>query len=107
MVKTEASLKKILGEVEKLLRKKVAVESIFLFGSYALGNPHEYSDIDIAVFSSDIEKMSIEERARLAAEIKLKVDSAVELHLFSTKALKEARPTNFCGYILKTGKRIA
>jgi predicted nucleotidyltransferase len=82
------------------------VESLFLFGSYAQGNPHEYSDIDIAVFSPDVEKMSIEERAGLAAEAKMKIDSTIELHLFPAKALKEARPTNFYGYILKTGKRI-
>lgn len=106
MVKTKTSLKKTLAEVEKFLRSKIKVETIFLFGSYVSGTPHKYSDIDIAVFSPDIEKMNIEEKAKLAAEVKLKIDSAIELHLFPAKSLKEARPTNFCGYILRTGKRI-
>jgi predicted nucleotidyltransferase len=29
----------------------VAIEKILLFGSYAKGKPHKYSDIDLAVFS--------------------------------------------------------
>jgi len=29
----------------------IIIEKILLFGSYALGKPHKYSDIDLAVFS--------------------------------------------------------
>ncbi len=29
----------------------ISIDRILLFGSYAKGNPHKYSDIDLAVFS--------------------------------------------------------
>ncbi len=37
---------------QSLIEQGVPVEHLWLFGSYANGVPHQYSDIDIAVFSS-------------------------------------------------------
>lgn len=37
---------------ESLIAQGIPVEHLWLFGSYAKGTPHPYSDIDIAVFSS-------------------------------------------------------
>ncbi len=37
------------------ITKAINVEQIILFGSYAKGKPHEYSDIDIAVISPDLD----------------------------------------------------
>ena len=46
----------IIQLVEKLYASAQAnhlpLEKILLFGSYAKGNPHKYSDIDLAIFSS-------------------------------------------------------
>ncbi|MCK5843611.1 MAG: nucleotidyltransferase domain-containing protein [Victivallales bacterium] len=47
--------------IEKLKRfaplvvEMLSPEKIVLYGSYARGNPHEYSDIDVAVIVDEIE----------------------------------------------------
>ena len=106
MVKTKIEIKEIIKDSLDFLKKKIRVGSVYLFGSYATGDATPLSDLDLAIFSPDADNMKIEEKAQLAAELKLQCHSDVELHFFSLKALKEARPTNFCGYILKTGKKI-
>ncbi|MDP3297367.1 MAG: nucleotidyltransferase domain-containing protein [Thermodesulfovibrionia bacterium] len=106
MVKTKTEIKKIIKDSMEYLRKKVHISSAYIFGSYATGTATRWSDIDLAVFSPDADKMGIEDKARLAADLRLHCHTEVELHLFSQKALKEARPTNFYGYILKKGNKI-
>lgn len=107
MVKTETEIKKIIKNSVEYLRKKIRISSIYIFGSYATGTATHWSDIDLALFSPDASKMEIEDKARLAADLRLYCHKEVELHIFPQKALKEARPTNFYGYILKNGKKVA
>ncbi|MBI5195382.1 MAG: nucleotidyltransferase domain-containing protein [Nitrospirae bacterium] len=106
MVKTEIEIKKIVKNSLEYLRKKLRISSVYLFGSYVTGGATYWSDIDLAVFSPDADKMKIEDKAKIATDLKLHCHTDVELHLFSQKALKEARPTNFYGYILKKGKKV-
>lgn len=40
----------------------------------------------------------------LLVEVSLAIDPAVEIRPYTPKDLKEARPTNFLGHILTTGK---
>ncbi len=105
MVKTETEIKNIIKDSIEYLKERIRVSSVYLFGSYAAGTASYWSDIDLAVFSPDADKMEIEDKAKLAADLKLCCHTEVELHLFPQKALKEARPTNFYGYILKKGKK--
>lgn len=107
MVRKKAELKKTIKEVLKFLSKKISIKIAVLFGSYAKGTPHENSDIDLAVFSKDAKDMSIEKIVKLQAEVKLKYCVDMEIHIFSEDLLKEARPTNFYGHILETGKKVA
>ena len=56
--------------VSSAARHGLPMEKILLYGSYAKGTPHEYSDVDLAVFSSafvenphiNIEKIQCAER---------------------------------------------
>ncbi|MBI2436425.1 MAG: nucleotidyltransferase domain-containing protein [Candidatus Magasanikbacteria bacterium] len=47
--------KKIIKAVEayakSLQHDKVPVKNVYIFGSFAKGNPHEWSDIDVCVIS--------------------------------------------------------
>ena len=52
---TEIELEDKLKNFIKSITNTISVDKIILFGSYAKGNPHEYSDIDIALISSDID----------------------------------------------------
>lgn len=106
MVKTKNEIISIIEDSIAYLKKRVRVNSVYLFGSYASGTAGPWSDIDIAVFSRDADKMRIEDKAELATGLKLHCHTEVELHLFPQRALKEARATNFCGYILKTGRKV-
>lgn len=104
MVKNKDSLKQKILKVINYLENKIELDYVILFGSHVTGKIDKYSDIDLAIVSSDFEKKSLEEKASLFSEVKLKCDLDVEIHAFSTTDLEEARPTNFLGYILNNGK---
>jgi predicted nucleotidyltransferase len=42
-----------LNEIKETILKYVPAKYIYLFGSYAYGEPHEYSDIDVYVITPD------------------------------------------------------
>lgn len=108
MDKKEDEIKKIGKKVVRYLEHKwnLKIPSALIFGSYVYGSPHEGSDIDIAIFSPQLEGKNIETKASISASVKLQVDTRAEVHLFSTSALNEARDTNFIGFILQNGKKI-
>ena len=63
---------------------------IFLFGSYAKGNYHEDSDIDIAVVFDDYQD-STDMQLELM-QLRRSVDSRIEPHPFRIKDFDEANP---------------
>jgi predicted nucleotidyltransferase len=101
-----AVLDNALEKALAFLRQRIRIEAAYLFGSQLAGNTHPDSDIDLAVFSPDVENMRFMQRVRLGSELALECQSDVELHLYSSRALANARPTNFAGYILTHGKRL-
>ncbi len=105
MAETE-TLNAIVDNGLEYLRKRIRVEAAYLFGSQVQGEVHEHSDIDLAVFSPDANHMSLDERIRLRADLAVDCDPRLELHLYSSRALANARPTNFAGYIIAHGKRL-
>jgi predicted nucleotidyltransferase len=107
MVRPITEVKKIISETLDCLAEYLPVHSAYLFGSYAAGLARDNSDIDIAVFSPSVETMRLEEKVNLISMVQQYIKAEVEIHLFSSRRLKHARPTNFYGYILKTGKKIA
>jgi len=106
MVKTKDAINQTIKKTLAYLSKRITITEAVLFGSYAQGNPHEYSDIDLAIFSPEVEKLNLEDKAKLFSEVRRRCGQDIEVHFFSEKMLREARPTNFCGYILATGKRV-
>jgi uncharacterized protein len=63
--------------LKKLKEIGIPVETAYLFGSYAKGREKEWSDIDVAVISSDISYDRLEERIRLT-KISSNIDSRIE-----------------------------
>lgn len=104
MVRQESEIKGVILKVINYLQKKIELDYVILFGSYATGQAHEFSDIDLGVISKDFENMSFEDKANLFAQVKINCDLNVEIHPFSLSDFKEARPTNFLGFILRNGK---
>lgn len=44
------SIQKVIEDYVMKLSKLIPIEKVIVFGSYAKGNPHKYSDVDIAIF---------------------------------------------------------
>lgn len=63
----------------RLKENHVEYDSLVLFGSYAKGNYHEDSDLDIAVISSQFGKDRLQERIKLM-KISAKTDARIEPH---------------------------
>lgn len=106
MVKTKTEIREIIKKAMETVSREIDVETAFLFGSYAFGAAHEHSDIDLAVFSSSVENWTLDRRIRLAARIK-DVSPYLEVHIYPLSKLRDARPTNFYGHIIETGKKVA
>ncbi|MBI3603007.1 MAG: nucleotidyltransferase domain-containing protein [Nitrospirae bacterium] len=104
MARDVAEVETIAKRAVSLLRARIPVTEAYLFGSYMEGTAREDSDIDIAAFSPDADAMNFETKVELAVNIERQIEAPVELHLFGTKNLAEARPTNFFGYLLAHGK---
>ena len=83
MLKTTIAPRQIAQEIVKFLSKYIIVDRLILFGSYNNGNSREDSDLDIAVISEDIEKMSVLEKIELFSKVAIIVDSRIELKGFS------------------------
>ncbi len=51
--------------LERLKSEGINVEGLYLYGSYAKGTAHKWSDIDIAVVSSDFKGSRFDEGVKL------------------------------------------
>ena len=90
---------------EKLKQENYPFSAIYLFGSYAKGKAHKWSDIDIAVISDKLKKNK-DENENLLWHIRRQVDSMIEPHGFTKKDFEdECNPMAY--EIKKTGIRIA
>ena len=49
----DADVQAELDKLKELIINAVPVEQIYLFGSYAYGKPHKYSDLDLYVVLKD------------------------------------------------------
>jgi predicted nucleotidyltransferase len=88
---------------QELIRVKLPIAGIYLFGSYAKGTQKEQSDIDIAIFW-DKDTLN-----RLEADVQLlkltrNIDLRIEPHSFCREDVIDPDP--FVKEILAHGKRI-
>ena len=104
MVRETSKFKNLIRSVVDYLTDYFQIDEVILFGSRVRGKVHRYSDIDIAVVSPDFEKNKFDDLLKVFSKVSLEISSNIEIHLFTPKDIKEARPTNFIGHILETGK---
>ena len=107
--KNKLNLKSKLKKYVAILTKVIDVEKIILFGSYANGTAHEFSDIDIALISSDLDpqKPTFFHNIEIAKKAKL-YDGDLQLFAFPKKRFdkEEGVQGSFIREIKKTGKVI-
>jgi predicted nucleotidyltransferase len=106
MVKSLTQVNNELREFVELLTKAYNVFAIVLFGSYAEeGRAHDFSDIDLAVFSDDFGENLFEEMKSLF-KLRRKIDTDIEPLPFSKRDYFEHENTDFVNVILSHGKVI-
>ncbi len=69
--------------ISELTNAGYTPDEVFLFGSYAKGNPHKFSDIDVAVWDSKFSgclPLDIENMKSILSKY-----SSIELHTFNTE----------------------
>jgi predicted nucleotidyltransferase len=106
MVAAETEIQRIVKEYIAKLAPEIRVRKVILFGSYAHGSPHEWSDIDIAVISEDLDQLDPVRRVELMAVKKLGCDSRLGVLGYGLKEYEDADHLTFLGEIKRTGKVI-
>jgi predicted nucleotidyltransferase len=106
MVIEQADLEPLIKRAANVLADRVRVSAVYLFGSRVSGDTDEFSDIDIAVFSPDVEKLGLLGRARLGTSVRMKCHRDLEPHFFPARALEDPPKGSFAEHVIETGKRI-
>ncbi len=73
----EDNSRQVVTEYANLLRERISLDKVILFGSFARGQQHPDSDIDVAVISSDFSGDRLEDQLQLM-RLRRKVDLRIE-----------------------------
>lgn len=103
MVQIPAVMRRRLNRVNAAIRDRLPVVDVYLFGSQAIGNADESSDIDLAVVSPLASKMSITERARFVAGIQREFGDDLDIHLLPDADPENLDPASFSFWIIHHG----
>lgn len=87
------------------LQKTIRVNKVYLYGSYAANQEHDYSDIDLAVISPDFEG-GTERDYLILGRAALRVHPLIEAKPYQTKDLQTLSPVEFLAEVVRTGKII-
>ena len=104
MDKIPEYIQKIIKSYIDNLSSKISVEKVVLFGSYAKGNSHKDSDIDIAIFSDYFRNMTRADGIYFLLLPAMDYDVDLEPQPFTMDEYGE--PTGLVKEILSTGIEI-
>jgi len=99
-VKVRNTIDKYLASLKE---NNIPIKQAILFGSYARGTYHEWSDIDLALVSDIFEGNRIDDRSKIR-RITLRVSSDIEVLPYRPEDFNSADP--FVKEIIETGVRI-
>lgn len=104
MVKIPKNVKIIIDRyLAELAKSEIKINMAYLFGSYAKGYQHEFSDIDIALISDQFSGNRFLDRDKIR-EFSISVSSLLEIMPFRTDEFNTANP--FAKEIIESGLRI-
>jgi len=104
MVATTTELSGSISEFVERLQNGIRVEAIVLFGSYARGRPHEWSDIDVAVVSPDFEGVPMWRRQEIIADLTGERDRRLAPIGYPSSEYHNPGPHSFLREIIRTGR---
>lgn len=96
----DAALRKYAASLGEGLR----IEAIILFGSYAKGEPGEWSDFDVAVISPNFEGTGLAERQETLAKLSLGTDPRISPIGYPSSEYHNPGPHSFLREIVRTGR---
>lgn len=82
------------------------VQKVILFGSYAHGWPHMWSDFDLVVLSDGFRGTNHLERIDLLSRVAHDLDHRIEPLAYTPGEYRRAGPATFLGEIKRTGRVI-
>lgn len=104
MDKIPESIQNAIEEYILSLSKQIPIEKVILFGSYAKGNNHKYSDVDLAVFSDYFKDMNRVDGIYMLLLNAMDYDIDIEPQPFTMDEYE--KPIGLVEEILKTGIEI-
>jgi uncharacterized protein len=106
MARSKESVLKKAAEYVREADKFFSIRKAILFGSFAYGKPHKYSDIDIALVSDDFEyfpeDLALQQLSRLARH----VDSSISPVVLTTEEYLSAPMGSVAVDVAKKGLTI-
>jgi predicted nucleotidyltransferase len=104
MVASTTEVEASISDFARRLEGGVSVEAVILYGSYANGRPHEYSDIDVAVISPDFEGVPMWRRQEIIASLTLDRDRRLAPIGYPSSEYRNPGPHSFLREIIRTGR---
>jgi predicted nucleotidyltransferase len=101
MDKIPESVQKIINQYIQKISREIKIEKVILFGSYAKGTTHQYSDVDLAVFSDNFKNNSRIENLKFLILKAMDFDLDLEPQPFTVDDY--LNPEGFVEEIIKTG----
>ena len=96
-------LKKVRRYLDELKKHGVYIEKVYLYGSYAKGNYHKDSDIDIVIISNDFSGIRFYDYKRIVP-FRRKIDVRIEPMPFRPEDFTDS--DQLAIEIMRTGKEI-
>lgn len=104
MVATATEVSEAISDFIERLEKGIRVEAVVLYGSYANGEPHEWSDIDVAVISPDFEGIPMHERQSIISKLTYQGVTRIEPIGYPSSEYHNPGRHSFLREIIRTGR---
>ena len=104
MALSEDQVAKIIRGFIAELKREIPIKEFILFGSYAKGNPKEYSDIDLAVISDWFEGKPRIENMQYLSRIAASYNSLIEALPFTDEEFRNLDKRSFLASIIHSGR---
>jgi predicted nucleotidyltransferase len=99
------TVNKAIADYVSDVRKEMNIDKAYLYGSYAKGTHHEYSDIDICFFSSEFEgQREVDILTKLLGIARPYKGIDIEPQVFPTSEIDRGNP--FVREVITTGREI-
>ena len=104
MVTTAAELESAISNFVQRLQAGIRLEAVILYGSYAHGNPREWSDIDLAVISPDFEDVPLHKRQEMISRLTVHRYHDIAPIGYPSSEYRNPGRHSFLREIIRTGK---